>query len=413
MLQAERAPLDGPTILVVNHPARWLDMMTVISAFDEAILCLVDSSLLESSWSRAVAWAFGIERFDPDGSSATLAAAKSRLGAGGVVAVFGTLTGVREPGRGFAAVASLAAGAESDYPQQAAVAVVPVHLLLPRSGRHEAFVHMGEPVFVEDGLAASLERCCASHPFALQPDSVNRFLADVEQVMREELEEDWTARANWKQDADGFQLSGFVEVLCERLNRLDPACLVELREALDTYREARRRWALGELQGEGHNRLSSILRREGVWAEAVVGFPVALYGLLNHLAVGLVLWGAGLLRRQDRRGKAEVWFLRAALVLAVYAGEIALVAHWFSRSAAGYYAVSLPLSGAYLARYAWLWRRRIRHLLRAPRVPSSGDQLRKMRRRWIARFDAVRDAFAEGPASPERNSFVYNPSDRT
>ena len=45
-------------------------------------------------------------------------------------------------------------------------------------------------------------------------------------------------------------------------------------------------------------------------------------------------------------GRTE-WTLRGAVTLGFYAVQIFLVAHWRGRAAAGYYAPTLPVSGAY------------------------------------------------------------------
>lgn len=411
ILQAERAAFDGPTILVVNHPARWLDALILIAAFDEAITVFVDRTLLESWSSRALAWAFEVVAFDAGAETRDLRRAERFLRGREIVALF-TDRAPSGSGQCLAGVADLAVDAESERSGEMGVAIIPIHILAPHRARSEALIYVGEPLFAEDYLAtrdepraaatfrlrSALESAIRANPFSLQPDSVEHFLAELEELMREDLAEDWAARPNWKQTLEGFELSGFVKSWCERLNRTDPARLVELRQALIVYRRTRQHWSLRELQGDYGGALASSLRHLAIWTESAAGFPVALYGLINHLPAGLVLWAAGLFNRQDRRSEAEKWFLRAAIVLACYAGEIALASQWLGRSGTGYYAVTLPLSGAYLARYIWLWRRRTRFLLRDFDVPYDARGLRRMRKRLIARFDAARNADASPSA---------------
>jgi len=64
------------------------------------------------------------------------------------------------------------------------------------------------------------------------------------------------------------------------------------------------------------------------------------------------------LAKRDQSAKPETWLGRAAVVLGCYAGQIALVNSVFGRAGAGYYALTLPVSGAYLFRYRWLLQQR-------------------------------------------------------
>jgi hypothetical protein len=182
-------------------------------------------------------------------------------------------------------------------------------------------------------------------------------LADLEQTLKERLREQWLGRPAWNQKVDGFRLSSCAAESLRKLNRDDPGSLVALRQLSEAQRETRRQRSLADLRAElGRKRLSLSERFLG-WTETVIGLPLACYGLLNHLTAALLLYITGLLKPGTEAG-TETWVARGLLVLGCYAGQIALVGHILGRAAAGYYALTLPVSGAYLFRYGWLLRRR-------------------------------------------------------
>jgi hypothetical protein len=76
-------------------------------------------------------------------------------------------------------------------------------------------------------------------------------------------------------------------------------------------------------------------------------------------------------------------------VVGSYAVQIVLVDRIMGRAVAGYYAATLPVSGAYLCRYRWLLQQRTRILLlglrsAALRVPAESN-----RKRFLEKLDVL------------------------
>jgi hypothetical protein len=169
-----------------------------------------------------------------------------------------------------------------------------------------------------------------------------------------------------------------------------------MRIELDTLRENQRRWSLAQFEVEAARPwLDSSGLRTWYWIESALGLPVAAYGLLNHLLAYGVLRVAGLLKKKSARDQATEWALRAGGVLACYAAQVLLCDFLWGRAAAGYYALTLPVSGAYLGRYPSLVRKRTRLLIAARRLARQADQLRRERRALLAKLNEARDAHAE------------------
>ena len=114
--------------------------------------------------------------------------------------------------------------------------------------------------------------------------------------------------------------------------------------------------------------------------------PLAAYGLVNHLVIGLILLGTGLLKRGTGTGRTTKWLVAGLATLGIYVIQILIVDRFMGRAAAGYYAPSLPLSGAYLWRYRWLLRHRTRLALVSLRLPRQAAIERRKRKAVIARF---------------------------
>src|ERR1019366_10453806 len=111
-------------------------------------------------------------------------------------------------------------------------------------------------------------------------------------------------------------------------------------------------------------------RQTSLWFETLLALPIALYGLLNHLAIGLVLYLAGSFKRNSSRARTTEWTIRGAVTLGFYAIQIFLMGRFRGRAAAGYYAPSLPVSGAYLWRYVGLVRPQARLLFISLTIPA-------------------------------------------
>jgi hypothetical protein len=217
---------------------------------------------------------------------------------------------------------------------------------------------------------------------------VEYFLSDLETVLRANLQEDWASRPDWKQDPDGFVLSRYTSEGLRRMNHLHPDQLVGLRESLDHYRGLQRKCALRELEvGGDENPLGRGWSRAFAGFETVAGFPIALYGFLNHCAVALVLFLSGSFKRNRSRSGTAEFVLRASIVVSFYVLQTYLVSRHWGRAAAGYYAPSLPISGWYFWRYAGLIRPKARLLLLALTIPSLQRKIHRLRQTLLSDLD--------------------------
>jgi hypothetical protein len=412
LLRPEAMPASGPVILVASGPGGLRQALLLAAALERPVDCLVEGGQLGGLLARFVDRRLRMIPYEPtkEGRVAGLKAARERLESGDAVAILCGESSRKagEPSTGAQMAATLALSATQRLAGKP-LTLLPTHILRPiaRSPRREALVCLGAPHLLDVAslpaergpatrdIAAELSAALRENPFCLPPQDVEVVLKDLEQVLRSELEEDWAGRADWKQKLDGFELSRFVADWLEQVGATDPGRLIALRHELDTYREERRRWALAQAEVESAEWLSrSSLARAWYGLESLVGFPLAFYGLLNHLSAGAVLFASGLLKTRSQRDRRVEWAVRAAVVLGCYLVQVLLCAHWWGRAVAGYYALTLPVSAAILWRYRWLLRARTRLLLLSWRLPARAAALRDRRHRLIAELNAARDRYA-------------------
>lgn len=410
-LEAEELPDASPMLLVVSHPASFLDAVLLVAALSRQVHCLVGRNLMRGVWRRLLARGLGMIPYEKEGDGwrQAIETACNHLGNLGSVVVFAELQerDRKVPSQSARTAATLAAEAESRNAFRLGLMVVPVHLFLPvgRLQASELLVYIDRRISVQPSaqaaqsleewrrtLSSALEQACQQNVFRLRPEDLRNFLSDLEELLLSSLKEGFASRPHWKQKVEGFELSGFITEWAEQLNFLNPGRLVALRESLGDYREARRRFSLDQLEVEmAGTWVQSAGRRGLAWIESLAGFLVALYGFTNHLLAALVLLAAGLLRKREEMDRTLLWACRLAVLLICYAAQILLCDHFLGRAVAGYYALSLPIAGLYLWRYGWLLRRRTRLLFLRASAARKASRLHAMREGFVRELNAARD----------------------
>jgi len=419
MLQAQDVSAEGPALFAVSQPAGFLQALVLATAIERPVHCLLPSSLARGPLARFLARLLGFILYEGERptSEATLRKAIDVLASGGALVVFAdqSAAGQVAPG-GLATTASVLVGRAEAQHLGRRVAVHPVYLFFPESTvpSHEMLIYVDSAMARPEGrpatlppdaetpaFAAALESRFRENAFQLRPADLEYFLADLEEVLRTGLQEDWASRPDWKQDAEGFVLSRLVTEWVKQTNYLYPDRLVSLRKSLDDYRRLQRQCALRELEvAEVDSLRGSGWRRIIFWVETVLGFPIALYGLLNHWAIMLVLSLAGSFKRINPRSRSAEWTLRGVVTLGFYALQIYLVAHWRGRAAAGYYAPTLPVSGAYLWRYARLVRPQARLMFVSLTIPGLTRKIKRLRHALLEELDQMLTAYEERMSVP-------------
>lgn len=403
VLGAGRVP-DSSAIFFVCHPPDFKDALTLVAAFERQIACVVDraqtagrESMVESGLGMISTGA------EASGWHAALRSVTAVLRAGGLVLVFDESDESAEAGRKRPAALRLACEAWAGAFPESLPVILPVHRFRPEAQGQEVLIHVGEPVRLDAGdnpdllqqhVEAALEQ--VANVFALDASLLARLMREIERDLRDRLQRDWAALPGRQRKADGFRLSPFAAETLRQVNRTEPEALVALGGLSDAAREARRQCALARLRADIEIKQLSTMQRVLGWAETFAGFPVACWGALNHLGAAILLLVCGLFKR-DPQPQLGPWLARGIIVLGCYAGQVALADHFFGRAVAGYYAVTLPASGAYLARYWWLIQKRTRVLVARTRSSMLETLAGKNHARFFEKLDAILAARTGGP----------------
>lgn len=420
VLHQEKLEQSGPAILLITHPQSLPIALLLIAAFERPVHCLLPVRQLDGIIGKLAGLIPGIRTYDSlsKEQESLLNPCRRVLEKQGIIALFAGKFkqngGHRAPIADFAARLSLEAIMSGQGATQPAIC--PIHWFLRTERRgSEPLMYVDGPIEVrpflprigEDvaeaplRLAEIVQRAIGANVFALTEPEAERFSMELEDLSREDLQEQWAHRPEWKQQVEEFKLSSFVRPWIDEQNRTDPARLVELREAMNNYREVRRRCSMGQLILEAAGSWqTSTLHLAGAWAETLLGFPVALYGAVNHIPAEITLAVSGLFKNSSKRDPKVEWLLRIFIVLSFYTAQIFLVHMEWGRAAAGYYALTLPVSGVYLWRYGWLIKHRSQVLVLKALLPGRTARMLQRRKKILQSFDHEIERSPQSPAMP-------------
>ncbi len=417
LLNREKLERPGPAILIVTHPRSLRVALLLITSLDRPVRCLVPAGQMKSTFERLAGWALGMQVFESlsGAQESLLNSCLSVLSNRGIIALFDAPFqqdgGPRAPVADFAA--RLALEAVLPGPGQVEPGLYPVHWYLSAERRRpERLVYIEGPIqashFIpkvgEDAAEASLhlaeaiQKAIGANIFGLAEVELEHFRRELEDFSREHLQVQWSRRPNWKQQPEELHLSSIATRWLAEQNCTDPARLAELRASLDAYREERRRFSMRQFIVEFSGGWQTSIRRvAAAWIETVLGFPVTVYGLLNHLPAAIILSTTGFLKSSPKRDPKAEWLVRILVVLSFYTIQILLVHIWWGRAGAGYYALTLPVSGAYLWRYRWLWRHRTHVLLFKAQHSAGSARLARRREKILDRFTRELERSLQSP----------------
>ncbi len=395
VLHEDRLMEPDPALLLVSHPESFYDALILVAGFERQVRCLVPARSFKGLLPTILARGLGMIGYNPENRPAALETCRALLAERAAVVTFVAPGPANSALATHAASIALTAGGPDSV--LGGLQLFPIHLFVPvgHTRTREVLVDIDRPEIAIDlissavgseqdrtqEVARQLEKRCQENSFRLQPSALSDFLADLEHALRDGLKEEFESQPGGKQKLEGFELSRFVAQWAEQMNYLHPGLLVSLREMLAAWREASRRGELHRLETEGAGAwLSTPLGRAVVLLETVLGFPLAIYGLVNHLLALAVLYWTGLLKKATDGDNFTTWLWRGLVILGSYILAVILVAHFWGRRGAGYYLPSLPVSGLYLWRYTWLLphQSRIAFLSMNRSVETSGStRLRK------------------------------------
>ncbi len=404
LLEAERLSQTRAAILTVNSAESLATALALTAALEPPLLWMFGREATESAGGRLAARLLGaVTLSEATDSARVFEQISDALRTGRRVALFATLPATSEA-LGASLPVKLSIGLGQQWTEPAELAVFPVDVFAPppRFRKWETLIAVGSAIYPAEhlhraegnpataagSLSAALKNAYELNAFRLFPSQLDALRSGLEDLLRADLRDEWAGRPDGRQRWEDFELSRFLRGWIEQTNARDPARLVALSESVARYRRARRQWSERRFAVESAGDwIASPLGQVAAGAETLAGLPVALYGWLNHWSALLGLRALRRSRKPENPDPPVEWTYRGMVVLAAYAAQIVLCDRWLGRAAAGYYALTLPVSGAYLWRYVRLWQSRTRRLLFKLWIPTGARRLHDRRRRLALQLD--------------------------
>jgi 1-acyl-sn-glycerol-3-phosphate acyltransferase len=385
VIGAERIPRTGPLIVAANHHNALVDGVLLLSVIPRRLVSVAKaplfSNLLIGPFLRLIG-ALPVHRrqeggTDPARNAALFTASTSTLRSGEAILIFPEGVSQPEPTlmplRTGAARMLLAAEADGVGP----VTLLPVGLMFHEPGTFRtgwSLVEVGEPVPTADcvALAGAEPEEAARRLTARLGEAMRGLITEVDdrQTLRlvEHAERLWrqersagdgdaAARADWRRRATRAY---------RHLIRHQPARLEALRGSMERYVKDVEAAGLGTAVGFRPPPAGVVLRYAARQLAALLGgLPLALWGLLSHLAPYWLTWAAVRLLRPEPDVEAT-YKLVAGLVLypLAWIAEGWLLWRWGGSWLLAPFAVLLVPGGF----FALAWGERLRRLYRETRA---------------------------------------------
>ena len=373
----ERVPPHGAVLLCINHPNNLIDSLVVGAAVPRKVHYLATAALFRNRLLGRFLLRMGAipvyrRQDDPDKMDknvASFAACFEALARGRLVAIYpeGTTHAEARVQRIKTGAARIALGFEDQHP--GALTLVPVGLTFEarKSFRGHVLVSFGPPVPVTPFLAAyradavkAVDALTDAIQWAMEAEVVNvdrlddaHLVSAVEALYGDDLVRELReSRGLAPKDVDPVRLSRGIVDAVHWFKTQDPDRVERLWQRIQSYRallaehrvrdDAVRAW---------RERRPPRARLQHGW-EAVVGFPIFVYGLVvNGLPYYLPRW----LSRQMARKETDYMTIRLLTsipaILLFWSLETWLVARVTTAAWTAAFVVSLPITGVIAYRY--------------------------------------------------------------
>ena len=418
----ERLPATGPAIFVANHPNSIMDGMILWAVLERKVNYIAHARLFRPGVMHWLLRRLGVipvyrRQDDPDKMEqnvATFRAAYEALEHGETIGIFpeGTSDMLRKVKQVKTGAARIVLETESRNGYDLGVKLIPLglHFFSRSHFRSRVLINVGEPVplvkyFTQyhddaaagvNALTREIQTRLEQLTVNIQDEELEEFVRALEQIYREELLAENAARP--VNDIAAFFVSQKIAEGVQYYQTHHPATLAAIREQVTSYQ---RKLARLRLRDE---LLRDTRPSRRAWQEygkiavlALLGFPFALYGIINNfLPYHLAERAAKKFMEERTKILTALLFAGGLAFLFFYIAQTAIVARFFGGWWATAYAASLPLSGffalAYIKRMRGLSERLSfsfflftnKHLI---------TRLRLERKRLIKALEAVRAEF--------------------
>ena len=400
----DRIPHDGPVLLCINHPNNFIDSLVVGAAVPRKVHYLATAALFRNTLVARFLRAAGAipvwrKQDDPDKmdrNTDTFAACAAAFERGALIAIYpeGTTHAEARVQRIKTGAARIALAWEAAHARTLTMLPVGLTFEARKSFRARVLVSFGaplplhayadayreNPVKAVDALTRHLQGAMEAEVVNVERIDDARLLHSIEALYRDVLaREVMEARGVGPRDVDLVRLSRSIVDAIAWFKSREPARVEAIWQRIRAYRALLAQHHLRDETVRG--RLEPLPTRQRLvysW-DAVVGFPVFVYGaLVNLLPYLLPRWLARHVARKET-DYATVRLLAGIVAVPVFYGlETWLVFRAAGGLMASFFAISLPVSGLLAYRYvagAGRFRSRLRFTLLAATHEATARRL--------------------------------------
>lgn len=427
MRHGERVPNTGPVIFVANHPNSIMDALVMGLVTKRKVNYLGHAGLFSN---RLKAWflhSCGVipvyRREDsPDKMEQNVSAFEAcfqALERGETIGIFpeGTSDMLRKVKKVKTGAARIVLEAERRNGYQLGLNVLPIGLyFFSRSRfRSRVLLNVGQaipllPYFernkknnyeavqqLTDEIQQRLEQLTVN----IQHDELDEFVRDIEVLYRDELKQELIADPNVSETSyTEFFLTQKIADCVEYYYARDRDRVLALRDRLNLYKRKLKRLHLKDAMLKERAHFGQLLRANlETVVKAIVGFPLAIYGFLNHVIPYLITEQIAKKFIDDRTKILSALLIGGSLTfLLFYTVQLFIIWYFGGQLWTLIYGVSLPISGLFTLAYIKDLRQQQERLNLSFFLFTNRrlfQRMRRERRKLIAELNTVKDEYLQ------------------
>ncbi|HEX9652244.1 MAG TPA: lysophospholipid acyltransferase family protein [bacterium] len=376
----ESVPARGPVVFVANHPNSIMDALVMGAVTKRKVNYIGHAGLFSNklkSWFLRSCGVIPVYRREdaPDKMEQNVAAFESCFEAlenGETIGIFpeGTSDMLRKVKRVKTGAARIVLEAERRNGYQLGVTVLPIGLyFFSRSRfRSKVMVNVGKPIaltpFFETNersnaeavqqLTAEIQQHLEHLTVNIQHQELDQFVRDIEWLYRDELKADaFPDSRSQKAAVTEFILTQRIAECVEYYFSHQPERVREMQEKINAYKRKLNRLHLKDNMLKETQNFWQLLRASfWTFMKALIGFPVAAYGVANNFIPYLISESFAKKFIDERTKILSALFIGGSLVFIGFYAVQAFTVWYFSGPVwSSLYLLSLPITGLFALAY--------------------------------------------------------------
>jgi 1-acyl-sn-glycerol-3-phosphate acyltransferase len=306
----ENVPKRGPVLLAVNHPDSQMDAFVLSAVINRKVHYIAHAGLFANKLRAKLLRSIGVipvlrQRSKSDEVDRNVQAFQECfevLEKGGVIGIFPE--GISEMARRVrkiktgAARIVLEAERRNDYSLGIKLIPVGLHFFSRSRFRSRVLVNVGRPINVQpyfslnekdnveavSRLTAKIQESLENLTVNVQHSELDRFVRDIENIYRDELMiQTLVDHKSSKKIVAEFVITQKIADCVEYFHEKNPQKVRDMEEKISAYKRKLKRLHLKDIMVREKTSIKKLFKAElaGI-ARAIVGMPLAVYGVLNN-----------------------------------------------------------------------------------------------------------------------------------